>query len=297
LVDFLHQALLSFSDGAGPLNVHDGNVRAYVYHAAAISHLSVDDKRGFESHVSFSSPYYLRQKSASERQTWWEQSKRLEQGALMCFVCAVNSRPTPLLLLVSDKSTNPSQKNNLVSGAHRGTISAKLATPERTDLELLTRIYHHKLNRVLIDFPDLIPATFKPILENLQDMVLHTLPFREWIIPDLANTRDAPGTIPLPRYARGAGFVFRLDSILQDKTRSLTLSATASKDDAAILDRLVAETGLDRSQAAALVIALTTEYALPQGPPSTRKSYLGVKLLQVLLACKSSAGLGPIVVM
>lgn len=297
LVDFLHQTLLSFTDGTSPLSVHDGNVRAYVYHAAAISHLSVDDRRGFESHVSFSLPQYLRRKPAGERQTWWDQSKRLEQGALVCFVCAVDGRPTPLLLVVSDKSTDPKQKNNLVSEAYRGTISAKLATPVRTDLELLARVYHHKINGVLIDLPDLIPATFKPILENLQHMMLHTLPFQRWIIPDPANARDAPDTIPPPRYARRAGFAFRLDSILQDKTRSLILSATASKDDAAILDRLVAETGLDRGQAAALVTALTTEYALLQGPPGTGKSYLGVKLLQVLLACKGSADLGPIVVM
>ncbi|KAL8310438.1 hypothetical protein RB597_010324 [Gaeumannomyces tritici] len=295
-VDFLHQALLSFTGGVSPLNVQDGNVRAYVYYAAAISHFSVDDKRGFESHISFSSPHYLRQKSAGERRTWWEQSRRLEQGAMVCFVCTIDGQPTPLLFVVSDKSTNPSQKHNLVSEAHRGTISTRLATPERKDLELLTRIYHYKINGILIDLPDLIPATFKPILENLQDMMLHTIPCRKWIIPDLANTWNPPDTIPPPRYARGTGFAFRLDPILQGRVRSLALSATASKDDATVLDRLVAETGLDRGQAAAFVAALTTEYALLQGPPGTGKSYLGVKLLQVLLACKSSAGLGPIVV-
>ncbi|KAL8365909.1 hypothetical protein RB595_004608 [Gaeumannomyces hyphopodioides] len=295
-VDFLHQVLLSFTDGATPLNVLDGNVRAYIYHGAAISRLLVDDKRGFESHVSFSSPHHLRQKSANERQAWWEESKRLEQGTMVCFVCAVGGRPTPLLLVVSDKSTDPLEDDNLVSDAHRGTISTRLATPERKDLELLTCIYHHKINGILIDLPDLIPATFKPILENLQNMMLSTLPFRTWIIPDLASTRSPPGVIPPPRYARRAGFAFHLDSILQDRDGSLTLPATVSKGDTTLLSRLVAETGLDRGQAAALIAALTTEYALLQGPPGTGKSYLGVKLLQVLLACKQSADLGPIVV-
>lgn len=295
-VNFLHQALLSFTDGATPLSVLDGNVRAYTYHGATISHLLVDDRRGFESQVSFSLPHQLRQKSASERQAWWEQSKRLGQGTMACFVCAVGGRPTPLLLVISDKSTDPSEKNNLVSDKHRGTISVRLATPERKDLELLTRIYHHKINGILIDLPDLIPATFKPILENLQNMMLSTLPFRTWIIPDLASTRSPPGAIPPPRYARSAGFTFLLDSILRDRGRSLTLPATVSNSDASLLDRIVAETGLDRGQATALVAALTTEYALLQGPPGTGKSYLGVKLLQVLLACKQSAELGPIVV-
>lgn len=296
-VNYLHQTLLSFSDGAGTFNVHDGNVRAYVYHTAAISHVSVDDKRGFEAHISFSSPQYVRQKSASERRAWWEQSKRLEQGTLMCFLCTVDDRPMPLLLVVSDKSTDPSHSNNLVSEAHKGTISAKLATSDRPNLELLTRMYHHKNKGVLIDFPDLIPATFKPILENLKEMMLQTLPLREWIVPDATGVQDAPRTIPPPRYARKAGFAFSLGSILQDKTRSLTLSATAVRDDAALLECLVAETGLDLGQAAALIVALTTEYALIQGPPGTGKSYLGVKLLQVLLASKDLAGLGPVVVM
>ncbi|KAL8397632.1 hypothetical protein RB594_004369 [Gaeumannomyces avenae] len=296
LVDFLHQALLSFKDGATPINVLDGNVRAYIYQRAVISHLSVDDKRGFESQVSFPLPHNLRHKSAKERQVGWEQSKRLEQGTMTCFVCAIGGQPTPLLLVISDKSTNPSEENNLVSDAHRGTISTRLATPERKDLELLTRIYHHKIKGILIDLPDLIPATFKPILENIQNMMLTTLPFRAWIIPDLASTRSPSGAIPPPRYARKAGFTFRLDSIIQNKGRSLTLPATASNSDTALLGRLVAETGLDRGQAAALIAALTTEYALLQGPPGTGKSYLGVKLLQVLLASKDSAELGPIVV-
>jgi len=117
-------------------------------------------------------------------------------------------------------------------------------------------MYHDKTNLVMIDLPGLIHATFKPILENLQDMTLHTLPFRVWIIPDLANTLNAPVTIPPPISARGSGFAFRLDSIIQDKTRSLELSTTASKDGAAILNRLGAETGLYRGQAAALFIAL-----------------------------------------
>ncbi|EON97158.1 putative nfx1-type zinc finger-containing protein 1 protein [Phaeoacremonium minimum UCRPA7] len=70
----------------------------------------------------------------------------------------------------------------------------------------------------------------------------------------------------------------------------------ASSTDASLIDEMEDRTGLDRGQCVALVAALTREYALIQGPPGTGKSYLGVKLIQVLLASKEAASLGPIVI-
>jgi hypothetical protein len=64
-----------------------------------------------------------------------------------------------------------------------------------------------------------------------------------------------------------------------------------------LIDAMEARTGLDRGQCQAMVAALTREFALIQGPPGTGKSYLGVKLLQVLLDCKTEANLGPIIIM
>ena len=67
-------------------------------------------------------------------------------------------------------------------------------------------------------------------------------------------------------------------------------------DDVARVDELVERTSLDRGQCVALMAALNREFAFIQGPPGTGKSYLGVKLMRVLLACKEKANLGPVVV-
>jgi hypothetical protein len=106
---------------------------------------------------------------------------------------------------------------------------------------------------------------------------------------------EEAANIPPPSYARRPGFVFRLDSIAVDSRGALTIDPAAPE--AVELDVLVERTGLDTGQCRGLIAALTREYALIQGPPGTGKSYVGVKLVQVLLAHKKSAGLGPIIVM
>ncbi|KAG4430774.1 hypothetical protein IFR05_013743 [Cadophora sp. M221] len=51
-----------------------------------------------------------------------------------------------------------------------------------------------------------------------------------------------------------------------------------------IIDRVEAQTTLDRGQCEALVSALSREFVQIQGPPGTGKSYLGVNLMRVLLS-------------
>lgn len=298
LKEVLSGLMFSFENGILPSQLPSGDMKAHIYQDASIPHVSVDDKRGFEAHICFSPPPHLRQKSPAERRRWWENSKRLEQGALICFVSSTGDQTIPLVLIVSEKCTDPSRNHSLVPESRQATITTKLATREPSDLQLLIQIYHAKLHGVLVDLPGLIPATFKPVLENLQEMMRGgELPFREWIIPDPTNTERYPARVAPPQYARGLGFSFGLDSIVQGGGASLLLSATASPDDMSLIDELEARTGLDSGQCQALVAALTREFALLQGPPGTGKSFLGVKLIKVLLGCKDKASLGPIIVM
>jgi hypothetical protein len=76
----------------------------------------------------------------------------------------------------------------------------------------------------------------------------------------------------------------------------MSLHPSSSGDDALLVAELEANTDLDHGQCLALIAALTREFAMIQGPPGTGKSYLGVKLIKVLLGVKRTAGLGPIVV-
>jgi hypothetical protein len=298
LKEVLSTIMVAFAAGTPPSRLVGSNMNAHLYQNATIVHIAVHQKRGFEAHISFSRPAKQRQMSSAEQRRWWDNSKRLEKGGLVCLICLLGTEMVPLLLLVSDKCTDPSEDTTLVSNSHPPAISVKLASRTPVGLRRLVQIYHEKGKGVLVDLPGVIPSTFTPILENLQKMIgAGDLPFRKWIIPDLKNVTVGSDTPTPPRYARGAGFSFRLDSIAEDSSRPLSLSATASPDDPAIIDELEARTSLDRGQCQALVAALTREFAQIQGPPGTGKSFLGVKLITALLSCKNEARLGPIIIM
>jgi len=132
-------------------------------------------------------------------------------------------------------------------------------------------------------------------LQNMQR--LSRLPFREWILPDrIDGTPGVKLDIPPPLYARHNGFAFPLTSILKPGASPMSLHPTSSSLDSLLTAELEAKTELDHGQCVALVAALTREFAFIQGPPGTGKSYLGLKLIKVLLDVKGRANLGPIVV-
>lgn len=293
----LYNLLESLKHGQVPARLPEGDLRAYLYSTATISHILVDDKRGFEAHVSFAPPSRLGSMSREDRKHWWENSDRLEQGALACIVFSAEEVPAPLMLVVSNKCTDLRAEHGLVSRQRLPTIAVTPANRGLNDFQQLCMAYLNRQSGVLIDFPGLILATFKPVLENLQRMLLSCeLPFREWIIPGQYGTKITTAKVPPPKYARRPGFAFSLHSITKPGSAAMTLPASASPDDESLLDRLESSTELDRAQCRALITALTQEFALLQGPPGTGKSFLGVRLIQALLDC-GVEDLGPIIVM
>lgn len=277
-----------------------GNVRAYYNPRAYISYISFDQRRGLEAQISFSQHFSLRQKSAPERRKWWEESKRLEEGILLCFLVVDGTKGSLMFFTVSEKVTDTVKEHGLSSNVHRATITAKLATRSQRDLEMMINSSTQNVRGLLVEFPGVLLATFLPILENIQSMQRSgRLPFQQWILSDCTpNTDNRPQTltIPPPLYARKAGFKFSLDSILKSKADQLRMAATTSVESNAATNELERRTSLDRGQCRALIAALTREYAFIQGPPGTGKSYLGVQLMRVLLSCKTEATLGPIFV-
>jgi hypothetical protein len=250
--------------------------------------------------LSFVQLSALRKKSRSERRTWWEESRRLEEGVLLCFVTINDGESSILFFTVSQKCTDPKKEYNLSSDDHQSTISVKLASWNQDNMELLLRLSCQNTKGILIEVPGVLLATFIPILENLQNMQQESrLPFRQWILPDRMGTgrNMAPVLdVSAPLYARNPGFRFSLKAILKNSDEDFSLSVNTPIDDIATIDELEARTSLDRGQCQALVAALFREFAFIQGPPGTGKSYLGVNLMRVLLSCKDKANLGPIIV-
>jgi hypothetical protein len=180
------------------------------------------------------------------------------------------------------------------------TICTRLMTQDKATLELLMRATADQCQGMLLEFPRVIPATFVPILENLQSLQrTGGMPFYQWIVP--ASHEASPGVktyhdIPPPLYARHARFNFPLRTITKDAATSLSVEANSACDNDGLLSKIEANTSLDRGQCRALLAALTREFAFIQGPPGTGKSYLGLHLMRVLLDVKEKAKLGPILV-
>ncbi|KAJ5508052.1 hypothetical protein N7527_010195 [Penicillium freii] len=271
---------------------------ANLYLGAQVLQIFINERNDLEATVSFATPPQVRKKTSNEQCRWWQDSNRLEEGSLVCFLTSEETHRRLIFLEVTVKNASKDRshqnKSSLVSDRFPPSITVKLAACLQKELILLGRLYSKKLTGILVDFHGLIPATFAPILKNLQRIQREgDLAFQKWILPGRKDDEDGH-SIPPPAYARKPGFVFPLTSITTVGAEKVTLdpSTPGSID----LLKLQTQTGLDHGQCQGLIAALTREYALIQGPPGTGKSYLGVKLVQVLLEIKEKAKLGPILV-
>ncbi|KAJ6003535.1 hypothetical protein N7522_006227 [Penicillium canescens] len=271
---------------------------AHLYLGAQVLQIFINERNELEATVSFASPPQVRKKTSNEQCRWWQDSNRLEEGSLVCFLTSQGTHRRLIFLEVTVKNASKERahqnKSNLVSDRLPPSITVKLAACLQQELILLCRLYSKKLTGILVDFHGLIPATFAPILKNLQRIQLEgELAFQKWILPGRKDDEDGH-SIPPPAYARKPGFIFPLTSITIVGAEKVALDP--STPEPIDLLKLQTQTGLDHGQCQGLIAALTREYALIQGPPGTGKSYVGVKLVQVLLEIKEKAKLGPILV-
>jgi hypothetical protein len=276
-----------------------GDVRAYYYTGAFVSGVSFGAKSGLKTHLSFQQPSQAPKKTGEKRK-WWEESRRLERGSLLSFIWLQNATVQHVFLEVTNKATGAEKAHSLVGADGLATTTVRLMTQNKSSLELLMRASTRPSHGAILEYPKLMPATFVPILENLQSMQrLGRFPFSQWIVPGRHNGPSRAKlfhNIPPPLYARKPGFGFSLESIMADTNDSLVIEPTAQCDDESLLDKVEARTPLDRGQCRALVAALTREYAFIQGPPGTGKSWVGLKIMRVLLDIKKKSTLGPILV-
>ncbi|PKK66104.1 P-loop containing nucleoside triphosphate hydrolase protein, partial [Rhizophagus irregularis] len=95
-----------------------------------------------------------------------------------------------------------------------------------------------------------------------------------------------------PKYTEAPGFQFDLSVLCNDKRLTLNVANTHTYDDVAL--SINEYSRLDKSQAKALISALTREIALIEGPPGTGKTVVGIEIMKVLLAENNRANIGPI---
>jgi hypothetical protein len=227
-------------------------MRAYPYPNAHIRNVLYDQRRGLEAHIPFPPVPALRNKSSAERRTWSKDSRRPEEGTLLCLITMNSARSSILFFTVSEKGADTWKDYSLTSNERQSTITTKFGSWIQNNLDLMVRLSCENTQGVLIEFPGIILATFIPILENLQKMQEQSrLPFRHIIAPDPVTpcgNKVQEFVIPPPTYARNPRFKFSLNAILKNAADDLASDPFPSVDDTALIDLLEESTYLDRGQ-------------------------------------------------
>lgn len=297
--DFLREQL-AYSPAENRTNPNPcelgNNGLAHFYAAAIIQKVDVSLDNGITCAISFLQLPHLRKLSRTDQAKWWVESSRLEPGKLLVMVVSHRGRRRLLYLVGEDeyKERHLSTKFKERMSGMRPTVHVKLARETEEDMTLLNELHVAQAHGHLFELCGLIPQAYEPTLTNIQRMSKDTdLAFQQWIIPT-SKTAKQHLTVPPPAYARKQGFLYRLDCISKEQQPiGLKLDPNKSpkgKD----LTALQSATGLNASQAQALVAALSQEFVQIQGPPGTGKTYVGLQIVKVLVEHKTTCQLSPI---
>ena len=208
----------------------------------------------------------------------WEHSKRLIFGSLLClsdddfytiFLATVVKRDAKLL------------KDGLVTVQFESDVLEKILKidPSRRFTMVESTAYFEAYRHIL-------EGLQRASAENLTDQ----LPlFKRYLVDCQLNP-----PVPAPRYIRfSENPEFRLKEVLsitEGKNPKVLLTADWSWP----ADR---HTGLDPSQLRAFRAALTQEVSVIQGPPGTGKTYIGLKVVEALVANQHKSSHFPLLVL
>ncbi|KAG6087821.1 hypothetical protein E4U15_007340 [Claviceps sp. LM218 group G6] len=283
------------------------NVRTYTYEHPTPINVMFGRDGGLELLVQCQQLAAVQKLSAKERVTWWQQSRRLQAGALLCLVDATGS----VAFFVVSQSTMRSKEDARKFGRQTGKaekheaeqpapsltlsddaeflyITLQLVENDEEEVQKSLEWYRPigvPKQRFLVEFPGVLLDSFKHTLAALQDLYKRPdVPFSDTIAPPPEAAANV--VVQPPLFARRPGFNYDAGCL----QAGLVLSPMNNTDS----QELASRTGLDESQSIAVLNTLSREISLVQGPPGTGKSYTGEKIIQVLLQNKTKAQLGPI---
>ena len=279
-------------------------VRTIIYQDAQIENVRCSNRDGIILTVSFIQPVKVQALKASAREEWWERSKCLAIGSLLCILDGL--KRVTFLVVCERKVIGTKQKRSastgqphedLASDQYRAYITLRFAEAiTEADVGNVFQPKDSGGSQVLVEFPGLLFASFDPVLRSLQQISKDgNLPFPHWLAPskEFEYTVDPRSSrfvdVPPPLYMTKPGVKLRLKSITGGLDLNYSITGGLETVD---LERT---TTLDHGQCEALLASLSRELALIQGPPGTGKSYLGVQIVKVLLENRDQTEIGPII--
>lgn len=300
------------------------STQTIIHKNVVLEHLEASERDGLQLRVTFDQPQRLvkakPKPNVKARTAWWNSSRFLQTGALLCLVDQQNGFT---FLIVAEREveerknhhqdsevTEEAPVRNLSGHPSRALVTLKLVDAAN-DVRAIVWEYHRQLKfksqnnyilPYLVEFPGLLFASFEPILHFLQKMSDGTIPFSKLIAPEgnspndhpeASETGDAVIKVPPPLYLMRGNVTLDLSVILKESSANKQLSHSIQRP-CSILD-LYTYTTLDKGQCEALLGGLSRELALIQGPPGTGKSYVGLQIVKVLLHNKHKMEMGPII--
>ncbi|GJJ72575.1 hypothetical protein EMPS_04933 [Entomortierella parvispora] len=281
--------------------VLDNNVNLNVYGNVQVFGMIMEKHTGGNIEIGFTQPPQIlgaskERRTVMRRTEFWKRSKnRLMHGGLVCLISRADGLTTRgdtendfqlILAVIANRNDEALAKDENVARIH-----ITLANPlQYLDLLNSGRTSKHWF---LVESPGAYFGSYRPILKALQLSIPASLPFGKYLAPTAEELAERGNTVDPPIYARAPTFSYDLSVLLTGRTCNLDVNNVDSVQQAV---RTLQQGGstLDQTQAIALVDTLCREVALINGPPGTGKTWIGVALMQVLLANKKKSEIGPI---
>ncbi|KAJ5390631.1 uncharacterized protein N7496_001699 [Penicillium cataractarum] len=294
LRDAVHQFLRQLS-----LNrFSKSSIRKNVYRDANITKIHFDSISGIQFELTFPQLASLKGKSTHQIETWWQDSKHLQPGAL---VCLVTHQDEVLFCTVAENNLPKKSKDSrfyeprdlsrrvMVERPQIRFGSLKSGGFQRDKLEIYLG---PKIPASLVEFPGVLLAAFEPTLQALKQMKsTGNVSFSELLVAWNGESSSSNLVNP-PVYSLAPGFAFNLRCLMSNGA-----DFHVRPDQPVDFQVLSENSSLDKSQGKTLVHCLQRKLALIQGPPGIGKSYTGIALIKVLLANSrhQKASPGPII--
>ena len=183
----------------------------------------------------------------------WEISRRLKYGSLLC----LSSDNFSTFVIGTVAESDPQH-------LHEGFIDVIIDNMHTFQRDTSLR---YKMVECSAYF-----ESYRHNLQALQEMHGTELPFKDYLL----NTKSLQADPP--RYLIGRDTQYDFKPIMTTQASHVRRHILTTKDWPS-----ASELGLDESQFRALQLALTHEFAIIQGPPGTGKTFIGLKIVQLLL--------------
>ncbi|CAI5506821.1 unnamed protein product, partial [Closterium sp. Naga37s-1] len=330
-------------DMKGVVGFSSEDMDVYLLRDVHVLSINTDKRSGVYFLIDFLEPPMPSGRRSRNRTEFWENTRRLQNGSLVCLWIR-DMHPSHSQQCLRERreqssAADASCSHRLVFATITARDTERLATARPQigvqpcgengfSADLLGLIARHgsagsagSTQVVMLEAHGSFFA-YEPILKALQGITEASLPFAEYICGTPVRTPGgAPGGAAatlgytLPAYIE-TGMMYDLSLLLKTKPSSAQ-AEKAPEDTFALsnvpisnptsfpIDPVLHCTSLDQPQAVALQAALTQELALLQGPPGTGKTFVGIKLVEILLsnalksadsggASSGGGGLGPI---